>query len=99
MDIRKNIETLERLFDRASTPLVTYTKCCEEMGYGDTGDLIALMVENSAWDGRISKRNADWAHDRMAHRYYTQLEVNRAHTTLHKAHLDQIADIARKLNY
>lgn len=99
MDIRKNIKAIEALVVGASTPLVTYTKSCEAIGYANTGDTIALMVYNSAWDGRISPRNAEWAADRRERRGFTDKEVDEAYTSIHKAHLDQIADIARKLNY
>ena len=99
MNIRERIKYIEGCYDANETPLVTYTKACEVLGYGTAGDTIALMVENSNWDGRLSRRNTEWAHDRLAHRDYIQSEVHRAHTTIHKAHLDQIADIARKLNY
>lgn len=99
MTIRERIKYIEDCYDAHETPLVTYANACEVIGYGWAGDTIALMVKNADWDGRISPRNAEWAKDRLGHRSYTAKDVYDAYTTIHKAHLDQIADIARKLNY
>ena len=99
MTIRERIKYIESCYDAQETPLVTYTKACEVLGYGTTGDTIALMVKESEWDGRISPRNASWATDRIEHRNFSNKEINDAYTKIHKAHLDQIADVARKLNY
>lgn len=59
--------------------------------------VIATLVNRNSWDGRISRRNAEWAlsvddafDDETAtcHMYHT----NR----IHMAHLDQLADVMRK---
>lgn len=99
MNIRKNIEAIQEAHASSTTPLMAYAKSCEAIGYSNTGDTIALMVREADWDGRISHRNAEWAKDRLERRCYTQKDIDSAYTSIHKAHLDQIADIARKLNY
>lgn len=99
MDIRKNITALQNAKKNTTTPLMTYARFCEEVGYANAGDTIALAVSHASWDGRISKRNADWAEDRLEHRSYTQKDKDNAYVCIHMCHLDQIADIARKLNY
>ena len=99
MNLREMIRRIEDLFDAQETPLVTYTKACESIGYANTGDTIALMVKESEWDGRISPRNASWATERIERRNFTSKDVDNAYTKIHKAHLDQLCDIARKLNY
>lgn len=59
---------------------------------------LASVVNACAWDGRISANNADWA----AH-YPGCLSVDTAErvfclfTSIHRAHLDQLATIARRM--
>lgn len=53
-------------------------------------ETIANLITAYAWDGRISKRNVEWAASVLTE--YTELS-----TEIHRAHLDQLADAMREL--
>lgn len=76
-----------------STPEQTVAAYVEAVGYDSAVEIIASLVNCVAWDGRISRRSAQWASsqenawDDDACRNLN-LYCNRVHT----AHLDQIAE-------
>lgn len=96
-----NLATLETLYaaqyDKESplyhsTPEQTVAAYVEAVGYEAAVEIIASLVNRSAWDGRISRRSAEWANaqenswDEEACSSLS-LYTNR----IHMAHLDQIA--------
>lgn len=96
-----NLATLETLYaaqyDKESplyhsTPAQTVAAYVEAVGYEAAVEIIASLVNRNAWDGRISRRSAEWANaqenswDEEACSSLS-LYTNR----IHMAHLDQIA--------
>lgn len=96
-----NLATLETLYAAQydeesplyhSTPAQTVAAYVEAVGYEAAVEIIASLVNRSAWDGRISRRSAEWANaqenswDEEACSSLS-LYTNR----IHMAHLDQIA--------
>lgn len=99
--MKANLATLETLYaaqyDKESplyhsTPAQTVAAYVEAVGYEAAVEIIASLVNRSAWDGRISRRSAEWANaqenswDEEACSSLS-LYTNR----IHMAHLDQIA--------
>ena len=96
-----NLATLETLYAAQydeesplyhSTPAQTVAAYVEAVGYEAAVEIIASLVNRSAWDGRISRRSAEWANaqenswDEEACSSLS-LYTNR----IHMAHLEQIA--------
>lgn len=101
MDItrmRQYIHLLEDIKAETSTPLITYAVFEKEVGYGNAREVIAALVKRIDWDGRISDRNIKWAKTRLEQYGTPESVVEKAYTTIHPAHLDQIADYARRLD-
>ena len=96
--LRKYIHTLEDIKDQTSTPLITYAVFEKEVGYGNAKETIASLIKHSDWDGRISPRNIEWAKKKLELYGTPESVVEKAYTTIHLAHLDQIADYARRLD-
>lgn len=74
-----------------STPAQTVAAFVDAVGYETAVEIIASLVNRSAWDGRISRRAADWASSQensWDEEACTRLSLysNR----IHCAHLDQI---------
>lgn len=75
-----------------STPAQTVAAFVESVGYEAAVEIVASLVNRSAWDGRISRRCAEWANaqeNSWDEEACSRLSIytNRIHT----AHLDQIA--------
>lgn len=101
-----NLVTLETLYAAQwdaesplyhSTPEQTVAAYVEAVGYEAAVEIIASLVNRNAWDGRISRRSAEWANaqenswDEEACSSLS-LYTNR----IHMAHLDQIANAMMK---
>lgn len=99
--VEANLATLETLYAAQydeesplyhSTPAQTVAAYVEAVGHEAAVEIIASLVNRSAWDGRISRRSAEWANaqenswDEEACSSLS-LYTNR----IHMAHLDQIA--------
>ena len=85
--------------DRAEnrTPPHTVKSYIEKYGRETAETVIATLVNRSAWDGRISERNAKWAAACETawdsdSAYRMSIYTNK----IHMAHLDQLADAMRK---
>lgn len=78
------------------TPKHTYDEFVSQVGKATANFTIASLVNNSAWDGRISLRNAEWARLLPASFSDEVMIALHLYTTMHMCHLDQIADEARK---
>lgn len=99
--LKANVRTLETIYGETigSTPADTIKKFVDAVGYDDAVVAVATLVNRSAWDGRISRRAADWAASiensldetaAIEHGIYT----NR----IHCAHLDQLAGAMMKFS-
>ncbi len=80
-------------------PDKTYAEFESRFGKGIAQHTIACLVNQSAWDGRISPRNAEWAKS-VPGSFDEQtmtFEIGE-YTKMHKCHLDQIANAARRAN-
>lgn len=104
--VKANLATLETLYAAQydeesplyhSTPEQTIAAYVEAVGYEAAVEIIASLVNRNAWDGRISRRSAEWANaqenswDEEACSSLS-LYTNR----IHMAHLDQIANAMMK---
>ena len=99
--LESNLSTLEALYAAQydvesplyhSTPAQTVAAFVESVGYEAAVEIVASLVNRSAWDGRISRRCAEWANTQensWDEEACSRLSIytNRIHT----AHLDQIA--------
>ena len=99
--LEANLSTLEALYAAQydaesplyhSTPAQTVAAFVESVGYEAAVEIVASLVNRSAWDGRISRRCAEWANaqeNSWDEEACSRLSIytNRIHT----AHLDQIA--------
>lgn len=98
---RNHVEVLERIqgehYATRKTPADTVAEFVDSVGYDAAVATIATLVNRSAWDGRISQKNAEWAMtvsnalDRQ-----TAVDCYIHAKNIHMAHLDQIADDMRK---
>ena len=99
--LEANLSTLEALYAAQydsesplyhSTPAQTVAAFVESVGYEAAVEIVASLVNRSAWDRRISRRCAEWANaqeNSWDEEACSRLSIytNRIHT----AHLDQIA--------
>lgn len=99
--LESNLSTLDALYAAQydaesplyhSTPAQTVAAFVESVGYEAAVEIVASLVNRSAWDGRISRRCAEWANTQensWDEEACSRLSIytNRIHT----AHLDQIA--------
>ena len=99
--VEANLATLETLYAAQydeesplyhSTPAQTVAAYVEAVGHEAAVEIIASLVNRSAWDGRISRRSAEWANaqeNSWDEEACSRLSIytHRIHT----AHLDQIA--------
>ena len=97
-NMRSAADTIDSIYTatRDSDPAETVDRFVRAVGEDRAMATIASLVNRSAWDGRISSRNASWA--RGVTGAYNEDEANRAgiSTRMHLAHLDQIADAMRR---
>ena len=97
---RGYVQTLERIQSKdyadRKTPDDTVAAFVKAVGYENAAATIATLINRSAWDGRISWRNAEWAKtignalDEKA-----ALDCDIYADGIHMTHLDQIADKMR----
>lgn len=92
--IKTNLATLETLYAAQidNTPAQTVAAYVQEVGYDAAVEVIASLVNRSAWDGRISHRSAEWANaqeNSWNEEACSRLSIytNR----IHMVHLNQIA--------
>lgn len=91
---RENIAKLEEIKSNTDRPDETVRLFVEAVGYDEAVDTIANLVNRFAWDGRIYRANADWAKDHAS--LAEEVMVDKGlYTSMHMAHLDQIADEMR----
>lgn len=74
---------------RELTPADTVKHFTDSVGEELAKTTVAILIKRDAWDGRISQRSVAWAEG------YTT-ETADIYTTIHKAHLEQIAQEMRK---
>ena len=99
-----DIKTLEAYYRKnvdmyTCRPDDTILDFIRAVGFDRASAAVATLVNQSAWDGRISKRNAAWAaeipgaldNEAANHLYMYTNEI-------HKAHLNQLADVLRTLD-
>lgn len=104
-DIKKtmqdDVKTLETIYGNnvgmySARPDETIREYVQAVGYGRACSAVASLVNRSAWDGRIDKRNAAWAAsvagslDEECCQHFS-IYTNR----IHMAHLNQLADALR----
>lgn len=101
-----NLSTLEDIYSAQydeesplyrSTPAQTVAAFVESVGYEAAVEIVASLVNRSAWDGRISRRCVEWANaqeNSWDEEACIRLQIYS--DRIHKAHLDQIADAMMK---
>ena len=101
-----NLSTLEALYSAQydeesplyrSTPEQTVAAFVESVGYEAAVEIVASLVNCSAWDGRISLRCAEWANaqeNSWDEEACIRLQIYS--DRIHKVHLDQIAEAMMK---
>lgn len=95
------VQKLERIqnedFSNRKSPDDTEAAFVKAVGYENATATIATLINHSDWDGRISRRNADWAKTiDNALEQKAAVEFDICADGIHMAHLDQIADKMRK---
>ena len=100
-DLRLALEALENQYSEdlraGNTPSNTIHAYLMMVGADMARSVIATLVNQSAWDGRISDRNAAWAAG--IENAWDADSANRMSiytNRIHMAHLDQMADAMRK---
>lgn len=78
------------------SPAQTYERFAEAVGQKEAQHLIASLVNEYAWDGRIDPRNASWAASVESAFDHGAMRRMSVFARMHMSHLDQIADEARK---
>ncbi len=92
--IKTHLATLETLYAAQidNTPAQTVAAYVQEVGYDAAVEVIASLVNQSAWDGRISRRSAVWA--KSQGNAWDEEAANHLgiySSRIHMAHLNQIA--------
>ena len=98
---RAAVDTLESIYGETihATPAVTVKEYVSRVGYDMAVSVIATLVNRSAWDGRISRRAAQWAETISgAFDEKAAVEVGIYSNRIHCAHLDRIALAAMKID-
>lgn len=99
---RANVEKLEEI-QRADcinqkTPIETISAFVSAVGYDAAVATVATLINRCAWDDRISINNKKWAatiDEAMNEDAAAECLI---YTTMHMAHLDQIASATRDMN-
>lgn len=78
------------------SPSETYERFAKAVGQKEAQHLIASLVNEYAWDGRIDPRNASWAVSIESAFDHGAMRRMSVFARMHMCHLDQIADEARK---
>ena len=104
--LASNLSTLESIYAAQydaesplyhSTPAQTVAAFVDSVGYEAAVEIVASLVNLSAWDGRISSRCAEWANDQEnSWDEDSCIRLQIYSDRIHKAHLDQIADAMMK---
>lgn len=92
--IIENFKTLAQIKSESDTPAKTFAHFVEAVGYAAAVETIAAAVRCKSWDGRISHKNAEWADSTTTEG--GEGVVIFGIDEIHPAHLDQIANAARK---
>ena len=100
--LQSNLSTLESIYAAQydeesplyhSTPEQTVAAFVDSVGYEAAVEIVASLVNLSAWDGRISSRCAEWANTQEnSWDGEACIRLQIYSDRIHKAHLDQIAD-------
>lgn len=104
--LQSNLSTLESIYAAQydaesplyhSTPEQTVTAFVDSVGYEAAVEIVASLVNLSAWDGRISHRCAEWANaQENSWDEDSCIRLQIYTDRIHKAHLDQIAEAMMK---
>jgi 16S rRNA C967 or C1407 C5-methylase (RsmB/RsmF family) len=96
-NLKKANNRLKELVYETGRPDWTVSKFVDEFGLDKAIEIVATHVNRNAWDGRISKKNSEWA--KMQENAWDEkaaVEGICFYTEIHMAHLDQIASELRK---
>lgn len=90
-ELREAVTALEAAYSetRELTPADTVNRFKEAVGEELAKATVATLIKRSSWDGRISRASKEWADTIPT----TDADV---YTTIHMAHLDQIAREMKK---
>ena len=79
------------------SPETTVAAFLEKVGQLRAEVVIASLVNNCSWDGRISKANVTWAAEQDEAFDESAMNTMSIYSDkIHRAHLDQIADAMRR---
>ena len=100
-EIRADVKTLETIYGESVSagqpPRETVRAFIEKTGFSRAVAAVGTLVNRSAWDGRISRKNKEWAAGLVnAWDEETASHMHVYTNNIHMAHLDQIADAMRK---
>lgn len=84
-ELQESVKILEAIYNdtRELTPIDTVNQYCKAVGDDLAHTTVAMLIKQNSWDGRISPEAKAWS-DRIS-------EDADIYTSIHKAHLDQIA--------
>ena len=96
----KDLRDLEQIYRDAlgTSALFCVLKAADELGAERTKILLASLTNYSAWDGRISRANAQWAQAIPESWDESACQRMSVYTNvIHKAHLDQMVTAMRRV--
>lgn len=94
-EFRSSIEALEAAHaetcDSSNNPHDTARRFIRAVGADTAAQCVAAMVRRLHWDGRISRQSRQWA-EGVALSEEWERRIDDAYTSIHAAHLSQIAE-------
>lgn len=88
---KQDLEHIAECIALTDTPHLTMDYASQSLGAWRVVELVAMVINAKAWDGRISEKNKAWAKTKTAE------SVNS--DSVHMAHIDQIATFLRNSGY
>lgn len=95
--MRTDVRKLEKLYGESGTSKATAEKFSKSITRKRAEMVVASLVNECAWDGRISPTVREWAKHVESAWDARAMGAMRVSTTLHPTHLDSVAyEFARK---
>lgn len=89
--LRMDVKKFESAYAESGTPKAAVQKLVKSVGKKRAAEVVASLVNECAWDGRICRVSKDWAHRVDGAWSAEAMDELRVYSTMHRAHLDQIA--------
>lgn len=90
-NLRMDAKKFESIYAESGTPRSAIEKFVKSVGKKRAAEVVASLVNECAWDGRICRLSKDWARRVDGAWNAAAMDEMRVYSTMHRAHLDQIA--------